>query len=52
MADFARMVNEVLGREAAKVARSKKGLRIDIDQEDLLELVEMVSSPRFQKYAT
>jgi len=51
LADFARMVNEVLGREAAKVARSKKGLRIDIDQEDLLELVEM-SSPRLQKYAT
>jgi hypothetical protein len=46
--NFANMVNEVLGRDAAKVVRGKKGMRIKITQEDLLELVSALSPPRFK----
>jgi len=44
--NFARMVNETLGREAAKVARDKRGFRVEIKQEDFLELVKNLASPK------
>jgi hypothetical protein len=44
MPDFVRMVNETLGAEVARLARSKKGIRVEIAQESLLELVEVLSS--------
>jgi len=46
--DFAHMVNKTLGREVAKIARSGKTRRVEIAQEDLLELVKTLASPRLQ----
>jgi len=40
--DFAHMVNKTLGREVVKIARSGRTRRVEIAQEDLLELVKMV----------
>ncbi len=37
--NFARMVNERLGREVAKVTRGRKGMRVEMKLDDFLELV-------------
>lgn len=46
---FVELVNKALGREAAKIAKSSRGRRVEIEQRDLLELVEKLAPPRLQK---
>jgi hypothetical protein len=50
--NFARVANEKLGREVAKVTRGRKGMRVEIALDDLIKLVGTLSPKRLAKSAT